>query len=650
MSAIWKIEAGQIIESCGKLYKVTQLLDLTSVLCKSLDSGKFEKLNISDLKLASIDKGEQRSADFNSSSGEELDLGNISDEKWELAVSRSEAVKRLLQLSKITKKDVETEAALLGVSRATMYRYINQYTAIEKVSSLIPNASSGGRGKKRISEESEKILEATINEFYLTKQNRKTQKVIREYKRRCFNAGIKPAHDNTVRNRIRDISDKDKARRQGKKALQKLLPTPGVFPEGDFPFQVVQIDHTPVDLQIVDDITRLSIGRIWLTVIIDVFSRMILGFHLSPDSPSVHSVGLCITHAVLPKEKELLRLSIQGEWNCWGLFNKIHADNAGEFRSRDLQRSCQEYGIDIEWRPVSKPHYGAHIERLLGTFMQEVHELPGTTFSSIKEKRDYDSEKEAVFTFTEFERWLTTYITGVYHKTKHEGIGMAPEVKFEQGLFIGSDDFGPVGIPPKIMDERKFSIDFLPTEERTIQQFGVEIELIRYYDSVLSPYIGSKDPDMPKYARKFIFKRNPRALKVIHFYHPDLKQYFEIPYRNLGNPPITIWELKSVRNKLKDQGTKVESETQIFEALNQMREIEESAIKETKTARRNAQRQRIYDEQNKRHNLTGLSGTKSPNVTADSKTSNPSNSKSGNYSDFFNISEDEIKPLEVDEF
>jgi hypothetical protein len=37
---------------------------------------------------------------------------------------------------------------------------------------------------------------------------------------------------------------------------------------------VVQIDHTLLDIILVDDLHRLSIGRPWITLAIDVFSRI----------------------------------------------------------------------------------------------------------------------------------------------------------------------------------------------------------------------------------------------------------------------------------------------------------------------------------------------------------------------------------------
>lgn len=88
-------------------------------------------------------------------------------------------------------------------------------------------------------------------------------------------------------------------------------------------------------------------------------------------------------------------------------------DNAKEFRGNMLQRACLEYGIDIEWRPVARPNFGGHIERLLGTFAKEIHSLPGTTFSNTRKRDDYDSEGKAVFTLTEFEEWLVTFVVNV---------------------------------------------------------------------------------------------------------------------------------------------------------------------------------------------------------------------------------------------
>ena len=65
--------------------------------------------------------------------------------------------------------------------------------------------------------------------------------------------------------------------------------------------EILQIDHTLVDVIVVDQEQRLPIGRPWLTLAIDVASRMVAGFHISLWAPSVVSLCLALSHAVLPK-------------------------------------------------------------------------------------------------------------------------------------------------------------------------------------------------------------------------------------------------------------------------------------------------------------------------------------------------------------
>ena len=77
-------------------------------------------------------------------------------------------------------------------------------------------------------------------------------------------------------------------------------------------------------------------------------------------------------------------------------------------------------GFGLIHRPVATPHYGGHIERLIGTMMGAVHLLPGTTFSAIEERGDYDSLANSAMTLDELERWLALEILRY-----HARLGMA---------------------------------------------------------------------------------------------------------------------------------------------------------------------------------------------------------------------------------
>ena len=121
----------------------------------------------------------------------------------------------------------------------------------------------------------------------------------------------------------------------------------------------MQIDHTLVDLIIVDTYNRQSIGRPWVTIAIDIYSRCIVGFCLTLEAPSATSVGLCLSHTVIDKRIWLEHIGIGAgvEWSMFGKPKAIHVDNGSEFHSEALKRGCEVHGIKITYRPVGSPHW-----------------------------------------------------------------------------------------------------------------------------------------------------------------------------------------------------------------------------------------------------------------------------------------------------
>lgn len=562
-------------------------VNLEAVLEKESETGKDERLLIKDSSVPgeTIPSGQTKGPD----------IALIDQEDWREAERRFSIIRPLLTEPRRTRKTVDEVARAHGVHAATIYRWLDLYQQCGRTSALVAFPPSGGRGASRLQSESEKILEATIEDFYLTHQKRSVRRTYDELRQRCRNAQVEAPHINTLRNRIKLVSAKEKAtRREGKQAAERQHGAfPGHFPGADWPLAVVQIDHTLLDIILVDDIHRLSIGRPWITLAIDVFSRMVVGFYVSLDPPGAMAAGLCIASAILPKEKWLALHDINNAWPCWGLMKQIHADNAGEFRGHMLQRACQEYGVDIEWRPVKKPHYGAHIERLLGTFSKEIHSLPGTTFSNPGQRGEYNSEKNAAMTLAEFEKWLITYIVGVYHQRMHSSLKTSPTKQYERGIF-GDDERPGCGLPNRMLDEDRLRLDFMPYVERTVQQYGVVIDDVHYYSDVLRRFINAANPDRPKSKRKFVFKRDPRDISVIYFYDPELKQYYEIPYRDTSHPPMNVWDLRAAMRRVGETGLKEINENLIFDAYEQMRVQEEKAIGETKKIRRTRQRRSLH--------------------------------------------------------
>jgi putative transposase len=181
----------------------------------------------------------------------------------------------------------------------------------------------------------------------------------------------------------------------------------------------------------------------------------------------------------------------------------------------------------------------------------------------------------------------------VYHQRRHRELGITPLQKYEEGIF-GTGERPGRGVPERLLDETQLRLNFMAYTERTVQPHGIVIDEIQYYDDVLKPWINSLDPreTTGKRKRKFIVRRDPRDISRVYFYDPELKQYFEIPYRNTAHPPISVWELREVRRKLKDEGRQSVNEDLIFDAYNRLRVLEAAAVHETERARRAAQRRR----------------------------------------------------------
>ena len=580
------IQVGSVV-ACGDLvYRIEQVLDFQSVIGIDVASGRSTSLRIGELRPV-VD-----------STSEYEDLAQIGDEDWRIAEQRFAAIKPLLGITFIGRVEVSLRAKEVSVDTATLYRWLQRYNAYGVVSALIPKRRGWKVGGSRISIDVAFTINTVIEDFYLTTQRPTVQKTVTEVLRRCMLRGLEPPHPNTIRARIAKVNEKQFLRGRGhkEKAKNKFMPAAGSFPNANYPLAVIQIDHTPADIILVDDIHRKPIGRPWITLAMDIYSRMIVGYYLSFDAPSETSVAMCVAHAVLPKDEWLTLHNVDAEWNVWGMPVTIHVDNGSDFRSNNFQQSCLMYGINLEFRPVRQPNYGGHIERVLGTFLREIHDLPGTTFSNIKDKDSYNSEKEAVLTMSEFEAWLVTLICKVYHQKLHSSIGMTPTRKWEIGIF-GNNEIQGCGVPARPADRFTVLLDFLPSFSRTVQTFGVTIDGLTYYAEALRPWINSRDPSDNKKKREFIFRRDPRDISTVWFFDPLLKLYFKIPFADLSLPSVSIWEYQQAKDMLKREGAKSVNEHQVLHAITELRSKVDKAKQSTKKARRQAQRRVEHEKQ-----------------------------------------------------
>ncbi len=577
------LKKGGIAYWKGKAFEIVRIMDAEHVLGKGVESGEEQVLHRAYLKTSPSTDGTLYEY-----------AEHVKPKHWEVAKQRYEIIKPLLRPDR-TDEQVGTRAKDCGVHKTTLYRWLRAFESSGRIVSLVPQYETrGGKGEHRINDEVEKIIDEVLP-LYKTGKKLKPPKIFKEVKDKITEKNLAEGknlpipHPNTIRNRIRALDPREvtKKREGRQKFKDRYSPADGEFPEGKYPLDVVQVDHAELPVIIVDEVDRLPIGRPNFALAEDSFSRMAYSYYLSHDPPSFFTTGQCLLRGILPKDRYLKKLGIEGDWSIYGEPRLFFTDNANEFRGFDLRRFCDDRQISLRWRPVGRPEFGAFVERMIKTLKNEVATIDGTTLANPQERGEYDSEFNSNMTIDELEEWIARFIINEYHLDKHSGIGMPPKTKFELAVLGDPDDPDsiPMGLTDPVEDEENLKISLLPSIERTVQKDGITMDGVRYFHEVLRKWINHIDPKTGlKY--QFIVKFDPRDISKVYFYDPVLKEYFPIPYRDVSFPAISFWELREIRKRLADDGVRNPNEMQIFASRQERRRIEEKSRKTTKAIRR----------------------------------------------------------------
>lgn len=509
------------------------------------------------------------------------ELSTVDAAAWDEARRCLPVIRQLAENPARKRSDVLAAAADLGCGPTHAYALLRRYLADARLTSLLPHRRGPERGTSLLDQEVDALIREVIDAVYLTRQRPRIVHLVEEVRRRCIGEGLPIPGRKAIVARLRARSAREiVAKREGPKAARdRYLPAVGSL-EAHWPLSLIQIDHTLVDVIVVDSETRAPIQRPWLTLAIDVCTRCVAGFHLSLEPPSATSVALCLSHVALAKESWLAERGIDAVWPVRRIPERLHLDNAKEFRSEALKRGCEQYGVAIDYRPVRTPHYGGHIERLIGTMMGKVHLLPGTTFSDVRAKGDLNPDKTAAMTLDEVERWLGHAIAGIYHRDLHRGLGITPLAAWQRGT--AGDGVTPGrGEPTAVADPRRFLIDFLPIARRKVRRDGVALHAIGYWADVLSTWIGHAEP--------MIIRYDPRDLSRVYLLGLD-GTYYDLSYRDLRRPPISLWEHRLALKRLREDGRALVDEAAIFRTIEAMRAIANDAVRASKMARRQRER------------------------------------------------------------
>ncbi len=308
------------------------------------------------------------------------------------------------------------------------------------------------------------------------------------------------------------------------------------------PLERAEIDHTILDLFVIDEHRSLPLGRPWITACIDVYSRCILGIYIGFVPPSCLSVSKCLREAFLPKVKLHEEFpEIKNDWLAHGVMRELVLDNGREFHSEALENTCQSLGIEMHFSPRRMPWFKGTIERWFGTINHDLaQKMPGTTFSNIFQRGDYDPAKHALVTLSTLTTLTRKWICDVYHQKPHRALQMSPDQKWKTSISPTN-----VRVPE---DVAELDLIMGRPDSRILTHKGIELQGLFYNSSEVQDLRRRYDATL-----KVDIRVDESDLGNIFVLAPDSRQYFRVPalHSEYANG-LSSWQHDLFRGKARE--------------------------------------------------------------------------------------------------
>ena len=449
-------------------------------------------------------------------------------------------------------ENAKRAAGMLGWSVSKFYRKLKSYEAAGHALALAKTPPEQ-IWHSRLDIQVEGILDTSVGKFLRLRKFKKqpVTELIKMAKQMFEDAGIKPPSDRTIRRRWEALDERVRyAHKHGAQAAaDKYNRNKGKTPPCTYPLERIQIDHTAADLHLISEEQWISLGRPTFTMVVDEFSRVPLGFHVTFGYPSVEELAEAMAIACLPKHEWLAAMGIEGvDWPWYGIPSAIFVDRGVDFTSKSFQRGCQKWRIALSHR--LQPHHGGIVERSIGTAMTKTRALPGNTLLSKtrRQKDRIDPTTTAKLTLKEYLAELVRYFVCEYPYEIHEALGMTPAEKWNLGVHQYGD-------PRRVDDPEAFYLDFLKTNYRKLEKYGLRISYLDYTARELQPLL-----NQAKSVRVAV-KRDPADVSRAFVEDPRNGNYIELRDQLTEGKEITVaeWEeaRKILREKLKGRHKKV---------------------------------------------------------------------------------------------
>lgn len=384
--------------------------------------------------------------------------------------------------------------------------------------------------------------------------------------------------DKVIRNQIKRLRNQDVLNAQegptiaySKEGLAIELPDP------TRPLERIEIDHTIIDIIVVDPTNMLPIGRPTVAAAIDRCTRMPFALHVSFDPPSLLTVMECLKNGMLSKgylERKKAApdrpWNIKNDWPVGGVPHSLVVDLARENVSEDLRNFAFRVGInEVHFMPRRSPWYKGAIERFLGTMNRQVaHTAPGTTFSNTLQKGDYDSTSRAVVTLDELYEALHKWLIDIYQVSPHGGIRRTPRN-------LWNEITQKYRIRP-ITDRREIDAVIGRSERSSMRRTGIKLRHLTYQSTEYGHFRDSEECQKMKGPDgKVQFLYDPADLSEIRIIRAN-RDVLHVPISRKWEKYVkglSIWQHRCITEYMNAENRRALNENDFIEARVELYEL-----------------------------------------------------------------------------
>ncbi|MBE0507494.1 MAG: transposase [Marinospirillum sp.] len=504
-----------------------------------LDDVDFED-NDANQKVDLVNKDE----DYNSTDLEHLSgLASIDEYEEHLV---KEAYQRL-NILKIVEKNLEggwsernitkvlNDALDQGLINSTpSWRTVNRWKKRFYENKSVVSLINGNKKKRKKGGSGfDSLAWEAVTKKYLTKERPSISATYRYYvdlvevsNKSVVEGIIKPISPRWFYKLVNDLPPYEVAcKRFGKRYADKYFRKIGKFKKVDRVMERVEIDHTPLDLILLDDTLEQPLGRPYLTMLVDSYSRCIVGLHLGYREPGYDAVRKAMLNACLSKKHIKQKYpAIKKDWPCEGKIENLVVDNGAEFWSESLELFCQALGTNVEYNPVAKPWKKPLVERVFSTYKSGlIDQIPGKTFSNVQQLKDYNPKKDAILPFSLFVELLYVWVVDIYNYTPSSRETNIPILAWE----LGAKELPPVKYTG--LEEQRFILESLPATRRRLRNVGVVLDHITYCSDELVEFRKNTPPSNGEKYVELMIKRDPSDVSKIYVFLPDCQEYVLVP-------------------------------------------------------------------------------------------------------------------------